>query len=171
MALQEKEKLIAFWIFKSFVNWLASRLTEHELQQLKTNVAKNSKTFDSITYYPAKKEHAKKLPNSRSGPGSWYIERVQELWRRMCDDPTSKIVHDCYLKWAQVKGCRLDLYSALLLDEAQDTPRLVLLDQRSDSENRQVVYKGEMEEGALHEFLGDNFGLAPAGAAAGKDEL
>jgi superfamily I DNA/RNA helicase len=117
----KKEKLIGFWIFKSFVNWLASRRTEQELQKLKTDVERNPRAFDSITYFPAKKGHREKLPQSSpSGPGSWYLERVHELWQRMCNDPTCKIVHDCYLKWAQLKGCRLENFSALLLDEAQD---------------------------------------------------
>ena len=49
-----------------------------------------------------------------------------------------------------------------------DTPRLVFLDQRSDSENRQVVYKGELEEEALASWLEATFAPPRAGV---KDEL
>ena len=106
----KQEKLIAFWIFKSFVNWLASKLTEQELQQLVLSVGRSPHAFDAITYYPAKIGHSEKIPKSpNGGPGSWYLRRVTELWHRMCNDPTSKLVHDAYLKWAQVRGCRLEL--------------------------------------------------------------
>ena len=49
-----------------------------------------------------------------------------------------------------------------------DTPRLVFLDQRSESENRQVVYKGELEEEALAGWLEATFAPPRAGT---KDEL
>ena len=49
-----------------------------------------------------------------------------------------------------------------------DTPRLVFLDQRSDSENRQVVFKGELEEEALAAWLEATFAPPRAGV---KDEL
>jgi superfamily I DNA/RNA helicase len=46
---------------------------------------------------------------------------AHEVWQRMLTDRTFPLVHDAYLKWAQVRGA-LDLseITAVLVDEAQD---------------------------------------------------
>ena len=109
-----KSKLVAFYIFKTFVNWLASDVDEATLRR-------PPGTFDKITYYPAKKDHREKLPKCRTpNADGWYMQRARELWRLMVDEAGFPLVHDAYLKWAQLHGADMRGFSALLLDEAQD---------------------------------------------------
>merc|ERR1719356_1675857 len=109
----KQSKLIAFWIFKTFTRWLASKEGESTL------LLRPSKYRD-LTYYPAKLNHNTKLPDcSPDEPGDWYLKRAHELWQMMLSGQIP-LVHDAYLKWAQLRGLDLDEFTAILLDEAQD---------------------------------------------------
>jgi len=108
-----RSKLVAFYIFKTLVSWLASKHDEARLQQPPAQ-------FDDITYYPAKIGHKEKLPHCRSSePGDWYLKQAYRAWRMMLDGQLP-LVHDAYVKWAQLRGMELSEFSAILLDEAQD---------------------------------------------------
>ena len=108
-----RSKLVAFWIFKTLVNWLASKHSDTELQQ-------TPGSFDDITYYPAKMGHKEKLPNCRhTEVGGWYRKQAYRVWQMMLDGEMP-LLHDAYLKWAQIRGMDLGEFSAVLLDEAQD---------------------------------------------------
>lgn len=111
-------KLVAFWIFKTLLNFLSSKETE---AQLAAPPSTGPGAFDGLTYFQARTYHRQRLPRCpRPEAGGWYRQRAHELWRRMCAEPAFPLVHDAYLKFAQLHGLALTGFTAILIDEAQD---------------------------------------------------
>ena len=102
-------------IFKTFVTFLGSKKTPAQLNQ------RSSAGADYDTYYPAKLQHREKLPCCRATEaGPWYKERAYALWMCMLQDDDFPLVHDAYLKFAQLNNLDLSQFSAILVDETQD---------------------------------------------------
>jgi F-box protein 18 (helicase) len=103
--------LVVFWIFKTLETWFRGDTT---LKKLKSD--------PFCTYYPAKLNHVKKL--GFEIPRKFYIEKAADVWEQMWAGFSSykyPITHDAYLKRAQLSGVQLKRYTAVLVDESQDT--------------------------------------------------
>ena len=123
-ALRRDEELCAFWIYKTWLNWVhkaggEAALGPNEIDPV-TRIGK-------LTYYPIVKNHtseggegkARRKRLAGTHPGTFYTSEALALWRRMME-AREFWEHDAYLKYAEVAKVRFSRHSTILLDESQD---------------------------------------------------
>ena len=125
-ALQRDEELCAFWIYKTWLNWVQKAGGEAALGPNEIDPATR---IGKLTYYPIIKNHKgegggdgekkrrKRLPGTH--PGTFYTAEALTLWRRMME-AREFLTHDAYLKYAEVAKVQFTRFSNILLDESQD---------------------------------------------------
>jgi AAA domain len=104
--LEGKIELVVFWIYKTLEGWLRSAFPESKLSD------------NFMTYFPAKLNHEKYLGFENFG--TFYIEKAALIWKKIWSGKYP-VSHDVYMKYAQLGHCNLNHYTAILLDESQDT--------------------------------------------------
>lgn len=126
--LQRDEELCAFWIYKTWLNWVQKAGGEAALGP---NEIDPNTRIGKLTYYPIIKNHKGEGGESGDGkkcrrkrlvgthPGTFYTSEALALWRRMMED-RAFLSHDSYLKYAEVAKVRFSRFSNILLDESQD---------------------------------------------------
>ena len=136
--IEKNVELVHFWVYKTLEGWLRSAHPESKL----------SDTF--MTYYPAKMNHQKYLGFENFG--TFYIEKAALIWKKIWSGDY-KVSHDVYMKFAQLGNCNLNHYTAILLDESQDTTACqvdLFVNQQSD---KKVYIVGDAAQ-TIYSFRG-----------------
>ena len=113
-----ERKLVAFWIFKTFGNFIVQK--GGELLFDAHYLAGKGQGFRKLTYWPVVLNHLGELKGSkrlpRSGePKTWYVARARELWRQLLQAKHAP-QPDIYMKFAELLPLKLPDKMVILID-------------------------------------------------------
>ena len=116
-AMRER-KLVAFWIFKTFGNFIVQK--GGELLFDAHHLAGKGQGFGKLTYWPVVLNHLGQLKGSKRLPGSgdpktWYVARAKELWHQLLQAKHAP-QPDIYMKFAELLPLKLPDKKVILID-------------------------------------------------------